>query len=837
MSTPITAQDFPEIRWQGHWIWVPEESFQLSMGLPGTDQPLAKEAHGLFRKTFGLETVPKRVPARITADSRYALYANGQEVFRGPIRSQPRRLHYDLFDLAPYLHAGENVIAVYVKYYGKPKSYWMPAAPNTVLGKTGILVFEADLGSGEWLTSDESWKAHQSDAWSDEGHDGAAFVGGGGLPIEILDARKLPFHWKELHFDDSAWGGAQRVPAVHIGGFAHTQPPTDPYGPLYPRPIAKLDGGIVSPVRVDMEIGTGNVDASMGSPVVRVASSMSYSGTGKSASLPLEIETPADGFVRLMIDMGRIVSGLVQLTVQAPFGMTFDLSYVEAPIKPGALDLLGVHAGSRYIARGDHDQFEVFDSNGFRYAYILVHDSAGVVVIDHFAVRELIYPWQPGASFECSDEALTQIYNAGIRTVNLNSHDAFIDCPTREQRAWVGDSVVHQMVHLATNPDWRLAWHYLTLANSPRSDGILPMSVVGEMEASGTFTIPDWALHWVHGVYNLYWFTGNHEAVKAFMPTIERVLRWYLPYQTSAGVLKDVAEWNLVDWGSVLVEDTSSILTALWARGLREFAEMAAWLGENASRRWAETLYDQARAGFEIFWNEARGSYIDHIKDGVPQKPMSQIAGAVAVCSGLAPQERWERIMRTVTDAQRLVVRSWTGSDSGEYSEEKIMKQMQGIYEVNWDAEQQVVIAQPFMSYVVHDAVAQAGLAESLPDLYPRWTQFFAGGYDTIGECWGWGTHVHGWSCTPTRDMVFYTLGVMPAEPGYTKVRIAPHLGRLSWAQGVVPSPHGLISVEVTADVLTFTSPVPTIIAFAGQTLELPAGLHQVFAHQASDLT
>jgi alpha-L-rhamnosidase len=46
----------------------------------------------------------------------------------------------------------------------------------------------------------------------------------------------------------------------------------------------------------------------------------------------------------------------------------------------------------------------------------------------------------------------------------------------------VGDSVVHQMVHLATNTDWRLAWQYLNLGNSPRYDGILPMSVGGDIE-------------------------------------------------------------------------------------------------------------------------------------------------------------------------------------------------------------------------------------------------------------------------------------------------------------------------------------------------------------------
>src|SRR6266568_9027367 len=75
---------------------------------------------------------------------------------------------------------------------------------------------------------------------------------------------------------------------------------------------------------------------------------------------------------------------------------------------------------------------------------------------------------------------------------------------------------------LATNCDWRLAWHWLTLANSPRSDGMLPMSVVGEIEASGGLTIPDWALHWVHGVYNYYRFAGDRDVVKSLLPSAER---------------------------------------------------------------------------------------------------------------------------------------------------------------------------------------------------------------------------------------------------------------------------------------------------------------------------
>jgi Bacterial alpha-L-rhamnosidase 6 hairpin glycosidase domain len=103
--------------------------------------------------------------------------------------------------------------------------------------------------------------------------------------------------------------------------------------------------------------------------------------------------------------------------------------------------------------------------------------------------REQLYPWQAGASFACSDAELNRIFQAGVRTVQLCSHGAFIDSPTREQRAWVGDPVVHQMVHLATNCDWRLAWHDLTLANSPRADGLLAWAKESVPTPHGLITI------------------------------------------------------------------------------------------------------------------------------------------------------------------------------------------------------------------------------------------------------------------------------------------------------------------------------------------------------------
>ncbi len=831
MHPEVTPKDFPDVRWHGHWIWVAGEQMPRRSFMPEPTTRRA-EARGLFRKTFHLDRVPERVPARITADSRYLLFVNGQEVFRGPIRSQPRRLTYDLFDLAPYLHAGENTIAIFVVYYGSPRSFWQPAVAAGALGQVGMVVFEANIGGEQgWLVSDTSWKTLKSDAWSEDWKRPEELppMFGDAIPTEVVDARRLPSGWEQPGFDDSTWGSAQLLVTVHPGSGNRTSPPSDPYGPLHPRPIGKLGGDLRTPVSVRGESLAGTVDTIIGDPMLRLQTAIPFAVSGPVAgdSLPLALDVPKGGSARITCDMGGIVMGQVQFEVHAPAGTVLDFAYTEDPIQPphrGGFG--GMHAGNRYVARGQNDRFKLYDALGFRYAYVLVHGVAGPVTLDSFAVQEDVYPWQPGAEFACSDDELNRIFRAGIRTVQLNSRDAFTDCPTREQQAWVGDSVVHQLVHLTTNTDWRLAWQYLNLSNSPRYDGILPMTVVGPSEASGGMTIPDWSLHWVHGVYNLYRFLGDADAVKELMPSVERVLRWFAPFQTADGLLKDIIEWALIDWSAVSNSDTSAIYTALWARGLREFAEMAGWLEEKASQRWAERLYEKAKAGFEAFWDEARGSYVDHMVDGEIRPEMSQIAGAAAIVSGLAPQDRWPRIIDSITDPARLIVQTWTwGGDAGGNEGAPFGWS----FTPRWDVHNQIIMAEPFMQYLVHDAVALSGAADRLPDLYARWGQFLTGGYDTIGEDWRHGTHVHGWSCTPTKDMIFYTLGVTPAEPGYAAARIAPRLGKLAWAKGKVPTPHGLIAVEATRDDVTVDSPVPVIVELPGRApVKLPAGKHTV---------
>jgi alpha-L-rhamnosidase len=151
-ATASGVRTAASLRWRGQWI-APEPRPELHIpadflrGRTG-----GTFSRSLFRRTFELFEAPAEAPARLTADSRYVLWVNGNEVGRGPARSQPYRQRYDSYDLARFLVAGRNVVAILVTYYGQPMSFWQPAPAGA--SPDASLVFEAQLGAEELISDD-----------------------------------------------------------------------------------------------------------------------------------------------------------------------------------------------------------------------------------------------------------------------------------------------------------------------------------------------------------------------------------------------------------------------------------------------------------------------------------------------------------------------------------------------------------------------------------------------------------------------------------------------------------------------------------------------------------
>jgi hypothetical protein len=74
--------------------------------------------------------------------------------------------------------------------------------------------------------------------------------------------------------------------------------------------------------------------------------------------------------------------------------------------------------------------------------------------------------------------------------------------------------------------------------------------------------------------------------------------------------------------------------------------------------------------------------------------------------------------------------------------------------------------------------------------------------WETIGPYGGPPSDIHpsfdsGWSSGGAAALTEYALGVEPTSPGFATFTVHVHPnGKLGWAQGNVPTPHGLIRIR-----------------------------------------
>ncbi len=807
-------------RWRSRWIWFEPPAITLPT-LTRPERAVDGDQVGLFRRSFTLDAVPTAAPCRLWSDGRHLLSINGVEVARGPVRSEPRRSHYDVVDLAPHLRVGENVLAVTAVHFAHQTSWWMPVPPSYSLG-AGSLTLEACLrdpeDAGAWIVSDATWRSCRGEAWTPVEPPGDV----SSLPLEWFDARAHPHGWDQPDFDDDGWVAPHEIHPVHTGTGGGVHPPSEPFGML--RPPVRADAGAPAPVvREAAPAGVRTLPASAGGVDALDADPVTQVFADERALVAAAEDGPTDGSspgeVR-SYDLGHVAAGTVVLDIDgAAPGTVLDLAGADLLDGRGGLADLGEHAGFRYVCRGGGpERFESSWAIGARHLHLSVRPPAGADDAQRapsiaVSVHERLRPRPEGTAFACSDPDLEHIFAVGLRTVDLCAFDAYVDCPTREQRAWTGDAVVHQMVDLAANPDWSVArWHPQLTAVS-RADGMVPMAVASDFAFEDRTMIPDWSLHWVRSVHNLWRYTGDRELIAALLPVAERTIRWFETYRNADGLLDGVSGWTLIDWASVYSSGCSSALNALWARALEDLADLAGWLGNDGTAAWARARYAEVRAAFDAFWDDGRDRYVDHLVDGERQVVAAQHGGAAALAAGLVPADRLDRMITRLTDRSRLLRHSWVmDTATVEQANSGQAYLAFGYPEPDWDVDEQMVACEPFFRYVLHDGLARAGRADLLVEQCRDWQVFVDAGETSWPENWNGGTRCHGWSSTPTRDLIVHVLGITPAEPGFGSVRVAPALGGLEWARATVPSPHGPITVEARADgTVEVDSPVPVV--------------------------
>ena len=127
-----------------------------------TDAPAARwishptaprEAYGVFhfRRTFELVSRPEHFVVHVSADNRYRLFVNGQQVSSGPQRSDLMHWRYETVDLAPHLRPGRNVLAALVWNWG-------PYRPAAQFSRHTAFLLQGDSEREAAVNSGPEWK-------------------------------------------------------------------------------------------------------------------------------------------------------------------------------------------------------------------------------------------------------------------------------------------------------------------------------------------------------------------------------------------------------------------------------------------------------------------------------------------------------------------------------------------------------------------------------------------------------------------------------------------------------------------------------------------------------
>ena len=497
-------------------------------------------------------------------------------------------------------------------------------------------------------------------------------------------------------------------------------------------------------------------------------------------SLPLRVdEWSEDGDAYLVLDFGQEVVGYPRIEVEAPAGTMVDMGYSEL-LEEGRVcpHRNGVRYADRYIARNGRQVFETFGMRGFRYMMLTFRGTEGPVWVHDVGVNFSTYPVAHRGAFECSDERLNTIWEVGRTTVQLCMHDAYEDCPWREQAQWWGDARVEALVNYYAFGDAKLMARGLRqIAQSQRADGLTQGMVPGGGRA---WWLPGFSLIWVISLWEYVLYTGDENLVHELYPNVRRLLSWFDRQNGDRGLLEEVPGWIFTDWTDLDSGGEIAALNALYVGALEAASELSNLLRDEASAAKYKGRAHAVRTDFTLYlWSEEKGVYTD----GVGSERVSQHVNVLAALYDIAGEEKRDGIFQTIFEDESDVVQ----------------------------------IGSPYFMFYALDALHHSDRGDQAIEIIrKRWGAMLDAGATTWWERFSpedsW---CHGWSAGPTYFLSAEILGVKPKAPGFRRFEVKPRIGdltdallnrtvHLTWAKGIVPTVRGDIPVSWKRDEETF---------------------------------
>ncbi|MEP7277002.1 MAG: alpha-L-rhamnosidase N-terminal domain-containing protein [Bacteroidota bacterium] len=698
-----------------------------------------------FKKIFTLTAKPARFIIHISADQRYRLFVNGRSLATGPSRSDVQHWRYQTVDIADALLQGNNTIAVTVWNDGE-QSAWAQLSFQTGLFVQGATDKEAVLNT------DTSWSVVENNAYAPVAT--IAHITGA---FEQVFAQRYPWGWQQNKDSNSMWLPAiisEKVPSKTI---VSTNPTLRH---LTPSQIPMPEERILRLAHIRYAKGTdaGTDDL--------------LKGTGS-----LNIHPGAD--VTLLLDQEYLTTAYISLLTSGGKGAKITITYAEA-----LFDSSGAKGNRNEIKnktiKGNHDVFildggdnRLFNTLYYRtYRYIELHieNHQQNLLLQDFYGTFTAYPFKENASFESSDSSLQKIWETGWRTARLCAFETYMDCPYYEQLQYVGDTRIQALVSLYVSGDDRLMRNAIEQLYYSILPGGLTQS---RYPSNNQQIIPPFSLFWI-GMIHDYWMHKKDDAfVQKFFPAIKKILDWHTAYINKEGMLNKMPYWNFVDWSKEwpwtgkenesgvpagTTTGNSSILTLQLVMALQKAATLfAGYQNNNTAKTYIALSNSLKNAVYKNCWSSNK-----HFLADTPDKTsFSQHAQALAVLTSTLPASEEKELLKNTLSNSSLIQCTY------------------------------------YYRFYLLQALKKAGLGDMYLSQLTPWKNMLAIGLTTFAEAPEPSrSDCHAWSASPCYDLLATVCGIEPASAGFSSVRIQPHLGNLTFCDGSMPHPNGIIKVH-----------------------------------------
>lgn len=499
------------------------------------------------------------------------------------------------------------------------------------------------------------------------------------------------------------------------------------------------------------------------------------------------VTIPANTKIRCLIDLNDYVCGNWKIATSGGKGAKVRLYFQEGLIKDfkdgdrGNRDeIYGGHFvmmwsrnlgfGDEIFAAGNANQaFESFWWLCGRYLEIYVETQEEALELSGFELHEVGYPIHlSNPPFKCNDEELNEIVKICFRTLEMDSHDTYFDCPYYEQLQYVGDSRIESMIMMAVTDDRRLPLKATELYHWSIGYRGLTQS---RYPSRNRQYIPPFSIWWVLMVHDQHVWQGDAKVMKRLLPGVRSVLSFFEQYidrdpdSKTFGLMGSPDQWNFVDW------------IPAWKDGVPPGGLNGHCIPINMELVLAleaavelETVYGQHHSQRPLLgWlNDLRKAVLKHVnKDGLlPDEPGG----------------------KTVSEQQHAL--AMLSND----------KALQEIGKRWYSKPREGAAATYYFQHYRHEAFAKAGQHQRLLDnIRDQWGGMIKKGLKTTIEMPDPGrSDCHAWAAHPMLHLQTKILGLSPLESDVYEFR--PHLCDLEWAEGYLSTGHGPIHARVTKD-------------------------------------